>query len=116
MIRTTNEKRVECLAIARERTRTGRRSASDQELWPALVARRWGLLDAFSAAGAWYIVAYENPARATELRALPPLERVVLDYVIAGNLGKWTALELELSEPTIARTLRTVCAGSASQI
>lgn len=93
--------------IARERARTGRRSATDQELWPALVAGRWSLIDAFTAGGTRYIVAYENPAETTALRALRPQERILLEYALAGRSGKWAALELELSESAVTRTLRT---------
>src|SRR5262245_55187741 len=82
------------------------RSAGDGELWPALVAGRWSLVDAFTAGGTRYIVAYKNPAGAAELRALSPVERLVLEHALDGRSGKWIALELELSQPTIARALR----------
>lgn len=94
------------VVLAREPARAGWRSAGDRELWPALVAGQWSLLDAFTANGARYIVAYENPAGATEIRALTQRERIVLEHVLAGRSGKWIALELELSEPTVARALR----------
>jgi DNA-binding NarL/FixJ family response regulator len=93
--------------IARERARSRRRSAGDRELWPALVAGRWSLLDAFTASGTRYIVAYENPAEATELRALLPHEHAVVEYALEGRSGKWIALEMELSESVVARALRT---------
>jgi DNA-binding CsgD family transcriptional regulator len=64
------------------------------------------LVDAFTAAGSRYVVAYENPAGDTALRALSLREQTVLDYVLAGRSGKWIALELGLSEPTVARTIR----------
>lgn len=93
--------------VARERARTGRRSASDQDLWPALVAGRWSLLDAFTAAGTRYIVAYENPAESTGLRVLSPREQSVLELALAGRSGKWIAFELQLSESAVTRALRT---------
>jgi len=52
---------------------------------------------------AGYVVVYENPPRADSLRALTEREQVVLDHVLAGRSGKWIALELGVSEPTIAR-------------
>jgi DNA-binding NarL/FixJ family response regulator len=91
--------------IARERARSTRRSAGGHELWPALIAGRWSLLDAFTASGSRYIVAYENPAAATELRALLPHERAVLERALDGRAGKWIALEMKLSESVVARIL-----------
>lgn len=93
--------------LARERARTGRRSANDQELWPALVAGRWSLLDAFTAAGTRYIIAYENSAEPITLRTLSPREQFVLELAFAGRSGKWIAVELQLSESAVTRTLRT---------
>lgn len=92
--------------LARERDRSGRRSAGHQELWPAVVAGRWSLLDAFTAAGTRYIVAYENPAEPATLRALPPREQSVLELTLAGHSGKWIGLELQLSESAVTRALR----------
>lgn len=91
--------------IARERARSPRRSAAGSELWPALIAGRWSLLDAFTASGRRYIVAYENPAAATEPRALQPHERAVLEHALEGRAGKWIALEMDLSESAVARIL-----------
>jgi DNA-binding NarL/FixJ family response regulator len=93
--------------LAREGVRAGRRSCDEHALWPALVAGRWSLLDAFTAAGTRYIVAHENPPEAAPLRALTQREQLVLDHVLAGRAGKWIALELGISEPTVARTIRT---------
>jgi len=93
--------------IARERARSQRRSAGGSELWPALIAGRWSLLDAFTASGRRYIVAYENPAAATEPRVLRPHERAVLEHALEGRAGKWIALEMDLSESSVARTLCT---------
>lgn len=93
--------------LARERAGAGHRSASDQELWPALLAGRWSLLDVFTAASTRYIVAYENPAEPATFRALSPREQSVLELALAGRSGKWIALELQLSESAVTRTLRT---------
>lgn len=94
--------------LARERARTGWRSTRDHELWPALIAGRWSLLDAFTAAGTRYIVACENPSESATLtlRALPPQEQSVLELALAGHSGKWIGLELQLSESAVTRTLR----------
>jgi DNA-binding NarL/FixJ family response regulator len=90
--------------LARERFRTGRKIARDQALWPALVAGRWSLIDAFSASGTRYIIAYENPPGSANLRALSTREQTVLEHVLGGRSGKWIGLELGLSEPTVTRT------------
>jgi DNA-binding NarL/FixJ family response regulator len=90
--------------LAQERART--RCADGCELWPALVAGRWSLLDAFTAGGMRYIVAYENPVEPAPLRALAPREQRILELALAGRAGKWIALELEMSESAVTRTLR----------
>lgn len=75
-------------------------------LWPALVAGQWSLLDAFTADGARYLVAYRTPEAAGGLRALGDRERVVLELALAGESGKWIASELAVSESVVARGLR----------
>jgi DNA-binding NarL/FixJ family response regulator len=75
-------------------------------LWPEWLAGRWSLFDAFTAGGVRYIVAIRNPEPIAARRALGPRERIVLEHVLEGRSGKWTAVELKLSESVIARTLR----------
>jgi DNA-binding NarL/FixJ family response regulator len=77
-----------------------------ERLWPALLDGRWSLFDAFTAGGVRYIVVVRNPEPIAARRALGPRERIVLEHVLAGRSGKWTACELKLSESVIARTLR----------
>jgi DNA-binding CsgD family transcriptional regulator len=91
--------------IAREGARSSRRSARGSELWPALIAGRWSLLDAFTASGIRYLVAYENPPAVTGSRALRLHERTVLEHALDGRAGKWIALEIDLSESAVARIL-----------
>lgn len=93
--------------LIRERFRAGRRSHDERELWPALVAGRWSVVDAFTATGTRYVVAYENPVESAPLRRLSPREQQVLEHALAGRSGKWIALELTLSEPTVTRTIRS---------
>jgi DNA-binding NarL/FixJ family response regulator len=71
-----------------------------------LLDGRWSLFDAFTAGGVRYIVVVRNPAPIAARRALGSRERIVLEHVLAGRSGKWTACELMLSESVIARTLR----------
>jgi DNA-binding NarL/FixJ family response regulator len=87
------------------RTRTARRSGGG-ELWTALVAGRWSLLDSFTTAGTRYIVAHENPHGGETLRALSPREQSALELALAGRSGKWIAFEMGLSESVVTRTLR----------
>ena len=91
--------------VAHDRAGAGRRAAWTQELWPALIAGRWSLLDTFTAAGTRYIVAHENPAGCETLRALSTRERSTLELALAGRSGKWIAAEMRLSESVVTRTL-----------
>jgi DNA-binding NarL/FixJ family response regulator len=75
-------------------------------LWPAWLAGRWSLFDAFTAGGARYIVVIRNRESIVAQRALGSREQIVLESVLAGRSGKWTASELNRSESVIARTLR----------
>jgi DNA-binding CsgD family transcriptional regulator len=98
---------LRCAVLAQDRLRIGYRPADKQPLWQALLAGRWSLLDTFMAAGTRYVIAYRNPENGLTLRTVHARERAVLELVLAGNAGKWIALELQLSESTVARTLRT---------
>ena len=91
--------------LAWDQARTAPQSRGEQ-LWSALLAGQWSLFDTFTAGGVRYIVAIRNPEPIDARRALAPRERIVLEHVLAGRSGKWTASELKLSEPVIARTLR----------
>jgi DNA-binding NarL/FixJ family response regulator len=71
-----------------------------------LVAGRWSLVDAFTATGTRYVVAYENPSESRPFRALTSRERIILHHILHGRSGKWIALETGLSEPTVSRTVR----------
>jgi DNA-binding NarL/FixJ family response regulator len=90
---------------AHGRVRTARRSGGG-ELWTALVAGRWSLLDRFTTAGTRYIVAHENPRGGEALRALSSREQSALELALAGRSGKWIAFEMGLSESVVTRTLR----------
>jgi DNA-binding NarL/FixJ family response regulator len=91
--------------LAWDQARTAPRSGGEL-LWPAWLAGRWSLFDAFTAGWARYIVAIRNPESVVAQRALGPREKIVLEHMLAGRSGKWTASELKLSESVIARTLR----------
>lgn len=91
--------------VAHDRASALRGAACTQELWPALIAGRWSLLDTFTTDGTRYIVAHENPAGCEALRALSTRERSTLELALAGRSGKWIAAEMRLSESVVTRTL-----------
>lgn len=77
------------------------------QLWTALVAGQWSLLDSFTAAGTRYIVAHENPRGGEALRALSWREQTALELALAGRSGKWIGFDMRLSESVVTRTLRS---------
>jgi DNA-binding NarL/FixJ family response regulator len=93
----------------RDRDRDVHRSSGSGTLWQAVLDGSWSLLDAFTTAGTRYAVACENPGDAT-LRALSSPERAILDLALAGRSGKWIACELETSESSVTRALRSALA------
>jgi DNA-binding CsgD family transcriptional regulator len=96
---------LRCAVLAQDRIGS-RPRPSKQPLWQALLAGRWSLVDTFMAAGTRYVVACKNPDRGAALRAMQARELAVLELALTGRSGKWIAFELQLSESTVARTLR----------
>ena len=92
-------------AIAQDRVTERREPDRKQTLWDWLLAGRWSILDVFSVSGMRYIIAYQTPEDGVARRALPERDRAVLELALVGRSGKWIALELQLSESTVARTL-----------
>lgn len=90
--------------LAWNQTRTA--PSGGERLWPAWLAGQWSLFDAFTAGATRYIVVIRNRESIVAQRALGPREQIVLESVLAGRSGKWTASELNRSESVIARTLR----------
>ena len=95
---------LRCALIARGPARDGLDPSRHRELWSALIAGSWTLLDVFNAAGTRYVLARETKSAAPH-RTLSAREQSVLELTLAGRSGKWIALELDLSEPAVARTL-----------
>lgn len=93
-------------ALAQQREGAARGSDGKQALWQSLLAGRWSVVDAFSAKGMRYVIAHRNADDDVVHRALSERERSVVELVRAGRSGKWIAIELRLSESTVARTLR----------
>ena len=92
-------------AVTQDRVTENREPHRKQTLWERLLAGRWSILDVFSMSGIRYVIAYKNPEDSVALRALSERDRLVLELALAGRSGKWIALELQLSESTVTRTL-----------
>jgi DNA-binding NarL/FixJ family response regulator len=72
------------------------------ELWQALVAGRWSLVDRFESDGRRYVLARRNPPGARDPRGLSPHERAAVHYLALGHSNKEVAYALGLAEGTIA--------------
>jgi DNA-binding NarL/FixJ family response regulator len=93
-------------AIAQDRVTETGEPHHKHTLWDWLLAGRWSILDIFSVSGMRYVIAYQNPEDGVARRAVPERDRAVLELALAGRSGKWIALELQLSESTVARAFR----------
>jgi DNA-binding CsgD family transcriptional regulator len=82
-----------------------RQARSDPERalhgWPALVDRRWSLVDRFEKDGAHYVVARVNPADRSRATALSPRELEVLERAALGHSNKVIAHDLNLADSTV---------------
>ncbi|MHB8417535.1 MAG: helix-turn-helix transcriptional regulator [Myxococcales bacterium] len=95
-------------AVDRERAR-GRLRRQDPEeaveLWRALVAGRWSIVDRFDRDGRRYLIAHQNEPEAAGPRALTACERRVVTYVAMGHSNKLVAYELGLSVGSVSAYL-----------
>jgi DNA-binding CsgD family transcriptional regulator len=89
-----------------------RRSDPDEaiEIWTALVAGRWTLVDHFDHDGRRYVVARKNDPEVTPSGALTPRERQVVAYAAMGQSNKLIAYTLGLSASTVAMHLSSAAA------
>lgn len=90
-------------AITQDRVTEKAEPHRKQTLWERLLSGHWSILDIFSVSEIRYVIAYKNPD-GVALSALAERDRAVLELALAGRSGKWIALELQLSESTVART------------
>jgi DNA-binding CsgD family transcriptional regulator len=90
---------LRCATKAIDRARSKARAREDEalDLWQALVAGRWSLVDRFDADGRRFIVAKRNDPQVRDPRALTLRERQVLAYAAMGNSLKLIAYTLGLS-------------------
>jgi DNA-binding CsgD family transcriptional regulator len=86
-----------------ERARTSSRDDVERalNLWKGLVSARWTVVDEFDTHGEKYIVARENPVRATSLSKLTPTERCVVTCVARGFSTKEVAYTLGINDATV---------------
>jgi len=97
-------------AIAMDRARTRRQRADDEaatEMWRALIAGRWSLVDRVERDGKRLFIARKNDPALAPHHALTERERQVLGYAVLGHSNKLIGYELGLSPSTIAEYLST---------
>ncbi len=77
------------------------------ELWRALVAGRWSLIEHEERGGRRYILACKNGPEVAAPQALSPLERAAIAYASWGHSNKLIAYELGIAPSTVSRLLST---------
>jgi DNA-binding CsgD family transcriptional regulator len=98
--------RAAARAIDRARSRARRRDgAAALDLWKALVAGRWSLVDSFESDGRRYLLARRNPPNAPARPPLTDREAQIAGYAALGHGNKLIAYELGLAVSTIAAHL-----------
>lgn len=75
------------------------------DLWRALAAARWSLVDGFERDGRRYLIARRNEPEAAGDRGLTALEQLVVERIAARRSSKAIAYELGLSASTISAFL-----------
>jgi DNA-binding NarL/FixJ family response regulator len=101
--------RSACIALDRARGPLRRDDPNKAiEIWHALVAGRWSLLDQFESDGRRYVVAHRNDAKVPDARGLTLRERQVLAHLAVGHSNKMIGYELGLSTSTVSDHLASV--------
>jgi DNA-binding CsgD family transcriptional regulator len=75
------------------------------EIWRALVAGRWSLVDHFDHDGKRFVLARRNAPASPACGDLTPAERTVLEYIALGHTNKFVAYELGISTSGVAMHL-----------
>lgn len=76
------------------------------ELWQALVAGRWSLVDTIDSDGRRYLLARKNAPDVVDPRALSSREQEVVRRVVRGHSNKHIAFDLGITASTVAAHLR----------
>jgi DNA-binding NarL/FixJ family response regulator len=85
------------------RQREASRVRQTEDLWPALIAGEWVLVDRFESSGRRVVVAHRTDALARPLQALTKHEALALQLALCGVANKVVAVELGVSESTVSR-------------
>jgi DNA-binding NarL/FixJ family response regulator len=75
----------------------------DDNLWPALIAGEWTLIDRFEASGRRVVVAHRNEPPARAFHILSHREGCALQQAMDGVSNKAIAIGLKVSEATVSR-------------
>ena len=102
--------RQAALRAERARGRRRRAQADEFELWPALVAGRWTLIERFDTDGRRYLLARRNEPDVQKHVKLSAREREVISRVLLSQPNKLIAHELLVSEATVSEHLKTALA------
>jgi DNA-binding CsgD family transcriptional regulator len=103
--RAVLEAAVQSRSLARKlRLQDGNRAL---DLWRALVAGRWSLVDHVDRDGKRFVLARPNATRVGEPAALTPKERLVALYTSWGHSNKLIAYELGLAPSTTSGLLQS---------
>lgn len=78
------------------------------ELWRALVAGKWSLVDHWEHGGRRYVAAYSNSGGARDPRALTSTEQSVLRYLALGATNKELSYVLGLPEKTVSKSVSQI--------
>jgi len=98
--------RTAALAIDRARGPLRRKNPEEAlEIWRALCAGRWSLIDRFEADGRRYIIAHQNEPHLVDLRGLSQREAAVAAFVQLGQANKEIAYALGISSSSVATHL-----------
>ncbi|HSY23332.1 MAG TPA: helix-turn-helix transcriptional regulator [Polyangiaceae bacterium] len=96
---------AKAIDLARSKARPN--DAEALELWQALIAGQWSLVEHFDTDGRRFLVAHKNDPQVTGFRTLTVRERQVLAYVAMGHPLKLIAYTLGLSISTVSQDRRT---------
>ena len=80
-------------------------SISPRMVWEGMLAGAWSIADSFESDGRWFLIARYRSGPETKA-ALTERERQVLTLAMQGHSNKFTALELGLTNSTVATHLR----------